>query len=159
MLLLAASVPQEGCDGMCDSYGERLKAARKKAGLKQADVAAILGVSQGNYSQWEANTRTPKMNSLVRIANAIGCDVAELIPIEFDRKNNKNTDNPYWERICKLSEQQRAKGMKTYGQGIESNPADIMTRIQYLQEELIDGLMYCEWIKEKLMELEKEKHD
>jgi hypothetical protein len=68
-------------------------------------------------------------------------------------------NNPYWERICKLSERQRAKGMKTYGQGIESNPADILTRIQYLQEELIDGLMYCEWIKDKLMELEKEKHD
>ena len=67
--------------------------------------------------------------------------------------------NPYWERICKLSEKQRAKGMKTYGQGIESNPADILTRIQYLQEELIDGLMYCEWIKDKLMELENTKHD
>lgn len=37
------------------------------------------------------------------------------------------SENPYWERICKLSERQRAKG-----------------------EELIDALMYCEWIKDKL---------
>lgn len=133
---------------MCDSYGARLKAARKKAGFKQADVAAILGISQGNYSQWESNTRIPKMNSLVRIANAFGCNVAELIPIELGCENTKNTDNPYWERICDMADRQRAKGMETYGQGLEMNPADILKRIEHLQEELIDGLMYCEWIKD-----------
>ena len=62
--------------------------------------------------------------------------------------------NPYWERICKLSDKQRAKGMETYGQGLEANPADMLKRIEHLQEELIDGLMYCEWIKDKLSELE-----
>jgi hypothetical protein len=62
--------------------------------------------------------------------------------------------NPYWERICMLSERQRAKGMETYGQGLESNPAAILERIEHLQEELIDGLMYCEWIKDKIAEKE-----
>ena len=56
--------------------------------------------------------------------------------------------NPYWENICAIAEKQRAKGMKTYGTGIEDNPADIITRIEYLQEELVDALMYCEWIKD-----------
>ena len=60
--------------------------------------------------------------------------------------------NPYWERIYKLSDKQRAKGMETYGQGLESNPAAILKRIEHLQEELVDALMYCEWIKDKLME-------
>ncbi len=58
--------------------------------------------------------------------------------------------NPYWERICKLSEAQRKKGMETYGQGLESNPAAMLKRIEHLQEELIDSLYYCEWIKDKL---------
>ena len=58
--------------------------------------------------------------------------------------------NPYWERICKLSEAQRKKGMETYGQGLESNPAAMLKRIEHLQEELVDALMYCEWIKDKL---------
>ena len=66
-------------------------------------------------------------------------------------------NNPYWERICKLSERQRAKGMETYGQGLESNPAQLMERVNHLQEELIDGLMYCEWIKDRLFELESAK--
>lgn len=63
--------------------------------------------------------------------------------------------NPYWERICALSLKQRAKGMETYGQGLESNPADIMVRIEHLQEELVDALMYCEWIKDKIREMEE----
>lgn len=55
--------------------------------------------------------------------------------------------NPYWERICRLSERQRAKGMKTYGKGLEDNPLSITERITYLEEELIDALMYMEHIK------------
>lgn len=55
--------------------------------------------------------------------------------------------NPYWERICKLSERQREKGMETYGKGLEDNPLSIVERITYLEEELIDALMYIEHIK------------
>lgn len=60
--------------------------------------------------------------------------------------------NPYWERICKLSERQREKGMKTYGQGLEDNPLSIMERLTYLEEELIDALYYIEHCKEWLSE-------
>lgn len=65
--------------------------------------------------------------------------------------------NPYWENICKIAEKQRAKGIETYGTGIENNPAEILTRIEYLQEELIDGLMYCEWIKDYIRRAEDGK--
>lgn len=68
-------------------------------------------------------------------------------------------DNPYWERICEISERQREKGIKTYGQGVESNPMSIEGRLTYLEEELVDALMYCEWIKDKLAELESEPND
>lgn len=62
--------------------------------------------------------------------------------------------NPYWDRICDMAEKQRAKGMKKYGYGLEDNPMRMKTRLEYLEEELIDALMYIEHIKEKLMELE-----
>ena len=42
---------------------------------------------------------------------------------------------------------QRAKGMKTYGKGLEDNPLSIIDRLEYLEEELIDALMYIEHIK------------
>lgn len=60
------------------------------------------------------------------------------------------TENPYWERICAMSERQRNKGMSKYGYGLESNPDGMLKRIEHLQEELIDALMYCEWMKDEL---------
>ena len=67
--------------------------------------------------------------------------------------------NPYWERICQLSSKQREKGLKTYGQGLEMNPLTIMERLTYLEEELIDGLMYIEHIKAWLCESKGETDD
>ena len=59
-------------------------------------------------------------------------------------------NNLYWQNIQAIADRQRQKGIDTYGQGLEENPADMVTRLTYLEEELIDALMYCEWIKEKL---------
>jgi hypothetical protein len=61
-----------------------------------------------------------------------------------------DNENPYWDRVCKLAEKQRKKGMGKYGTGLENNPADMLKRIEHLQEELIDALMYCEWMKDEL---------
>lgn len=65
-------------------------------------------------------------------------------------------NNPYWAKVEAIAQKQREKGISTYGQGIEENPAGIMERIGHLQEELVDALMYCEWIKD-LVEKEKQK--
>ena len=71
----------------------------------------------------------------------------------FDSKEYDTApSNPYWQRICAIADRQRAKGMQTYGQGLEDNHADMVKRLNHLEEELIDGLMYCEWIKEWLRE-------
>jgi len=61
--------------------------------------------------------------------------------------------NSYWENICALYLKQRNKGIKKYGYGLEDNPVlDDVETITYLQEELIDALMYCEHLKAKLRE-------
>ena len=57
-------------------------------------------------------------------------------------------DNPYWASIEAIADRQRQKGIDTYGQGLEENPADMVTRLTYLEEELIDALMYIEWAKD-----------
>lgn len=71
----------------------------------------------------------------------------------YEPEEPKEPENPYWEKICKIADKQRSKGINKYGKGLEYNSADAIARINHLQEELIDGLMYCEWIKEKLSEL------
>jgi uncharacterized protein (DUF2164 family) len=65
--------------------------------------------------------------------------------LDKDRMNN-----PYWENICKLQDRQRKKGIETYGQGLEDNHQPVLVRIQHIEEELIDALMYLEWLKDKL---------
>lgn len=61
-------------------------------------------------------------------------------------------DNPYWDKICAMAERQRLKGLIKYSRGLEDNPMVMIDRLEYLQEELIDGLMYIEHIKAKLTE-------
>ena len=40
-------------------------------------------------------------------------------------------NNPYWERITKMSDRQREKGIRTYGQGLELfNTPDAIKRIE-----------------------------
>lgn len=65
-----------------------------------------------------------------------------------------DSDNPYWERIEAIAKKQREKGLSKYGVGLEKNALSILKRIEHLEEELIDGLMYCEWIKETIKEME-----
>lgn len=65
-------------------------------------------------------------------------------------QNGIATKNPYWERITEISNRQRKKGMETYGQGLEDNRMSVMTRLEYLEEELIDAMYYLEWIKDVL---------
>lgn len=78
------------------------------------------------------------------------CKEAYEILVNHLRCEPEALDNPYWERINAIAEKQRVKGINKYGAGLESNPAAILERINHLQEELIDGLMYCEWIKDHL---------
>lgn len=59
--------------------------------------------------------------------------------------------NPYWERISELAAKQRAKGIATYGQGLEANVLPVVKKLNYIQEELIDALMYIEWVKDSLV--------
>ena len=60
--------------------------------------------------------------------------------------------NPYWNNIEYIAQTQREKGMEHYGFGLEDNPMPARDVIRYLQEELVDALMYCEHLKAKLSE-------
>lgn len=58
-------------------------------------------------------------------------------------------DRPdYWGEICKIQARQTEKGVKKYGRRLEDNEdLGVIERLEYLEEELIDGLMYIEHIK------------
>ena len=58
------------------------------------------------------------------------------------------SDNPYWDNICKIAEQQRKKGLTEYGKGLEDN-TELSTdeRIKMVEEEMVDALMYLEHLR------------
>lgn len=60
------------------------------------------------------------------------------------------SSNPYWERISALAAKQRNKGIEEYGRGIEEDTADINVRLDRIEEELIDALMYIEHLRDCL---------
>lgn len=56
--------------------------------------------------------------------------------------------NKYGKNIIRLLRKQNAKGLKKYGCTLEENDTlSTIQRIEHLQEELIDGLQYCEHLK------------
>lgn len=59
--------------------GQLIKAARKKAGMTQEELGKKIGVSGSSMAQWENDLRNPKLDTLQRIASALGVPVQDLI--------------------------------------------------------------------------------
>lgn len=132
---------------MSDDFGKLIIIARRRAGMNQKELSEKIHYSRPSISKIEKGQFPPSVETLCNIAKACKCDLYDLIPDEYKVKADTN---PYWKRIEGLSNAQRAKGMETYGQGLESNPAAISVRLAFIQEELVDALMYIEWAKDKL---------
>ena len=60
-------------------FAERLRKARKIAGLNQSDLAKKLNVRQGAVSHWERGEREPSYEMLCKIAEVLECDVKYLL--------------------------------------------------------------------------------
>lgn len=58
--------------------GEKIKAARQKIGITQKQLAERLGTSPQNLAQYENGKRQPKLETLEKIAEALGVDVWDL---------------------------------------------------------------------------------
>lgn len=86
----AADEP-EICFSAAD-FADRLRAARKSSGLTQRDVAEKLGATQANYSKYEKGTVTPRADSLVRFAQAVGTSVPYLLGLADDPAQATLTD-------------------------------------------------------------------
>lgn len=55
-----------------------LSALRTAAGLSQAQLAKLVGVSQATVSRWEAGVMTPNADKLRSLARALGVKTGDL---------------------------------------------------------------------------------
>ena len=60
----------------------RIKELRKERGLSQTAIAEAVGVTSGAVSQWEAGLTNPTLETLVKVAQVLGCTVDELLRTE-----------------------------------------------------------------------------
>ena len=56
-----------------------LKEIRKQKKMTQREVAEACGTTQGAYNHWEIGIRSPKPETLRKIAEVLGCSVDELL--------------------------------------------------------------------------------
>ena len=66
------------------TMGDKLKAARKKMGLRQEDVSAVLGVERQCISQYERSANFPSRKNLEKLAELYNVDINYL---KYDEQN------------------------------------------------------------------------
>lgn len=59
-------------------WGKRLRTARRAGGLTQVELAARLGITQGQISEWEHGDRAPSDEMKLRLADALDRHVGEI---------------------------------------------------------------------------------
>lgn len=62
--------------------GERIRAIRLQKKLSQNALGSKLGISQQQIAQYERGTRTPKLDTIAKIANALDTDISEFLDLE-----------------------------------------------------------------------------
>ena len=67
---------------------EAMKAARRKSGLKQWQLALLAGLSPAQLCWYETGRATPGLYALVAIADALHISIDELIGREKGGKNH-----------------------------------------------------------------------
>ena len=65
----------------------RIQEVLKAKGLKQIQLAEALGVAKSSVSQWCSNRIQPPLGKLNEIADAIGCEVTDLL-VSNKKRNN-----------------------------------------------------------------------
>ena len=75
--------------------GRDIKLIRQQKGMTQAQLAAAVGTTSQNISQYERGVRNPKIETLQRIAAALGEDITALIPTQRENPKEYAELEPY----------------------------------------------------------------
>ena len=80
-------VPRGGINMDMIVIGKRIKAARKHAHITQEKLAEIVDISPTHMSIIERGVKTPKLDTFVRIANALGVSADAFLQDGVDHAN------------------------------------------------------------------------
>lgn len=125
------------------TVGERIQAARKKAGMKQSDLAEKLGVAVITIGQYERGKRQPRIEQLKRVASALDVDVNWLM----NGQTLEERDQAWKERVARRYEEaliQEAKEDEEFLNAIQPHlaPLDPLTDEESALKTLLNSMGY-----------------
>lgn len=65
--------------------GEKLKSLRESKGLKQLDIANMLGVSRTTYTQYETGKSEPDLGTVAKLADFFGVTTDYLLGLDIKK--------------------------------------------------------------------------
>ena len=80
----------EDADKLKASIGKRMAVLRTARGLTQGDVAERIGTTVPNYQRIEYGLQNVTVETMTRIANAIGVAVADFFGARGDRSRGRS---------------------------------------------------------------------
>lgn len=92
--------------------GQRIKEARKRAGMTQSELAQKLNIPFQSVSQWERDLRNPKIETLLRISAALKVDVNWLMNGQTLEQRDQAMKDHVARRFSELKERTSDKWKK-----------------------------------------------
>lgn len=90
------------------SIGRRIKAAREKKGLTQEQLAEIVDLSPMHISVIERGVKPPKLDTFIRIANALDASADNLLQDILER-TSESFSSEIGELITSLPKKEQQK--------------------------------------------------
>lgn len=84
------------------SIGEHIKAARKNKGWTQKQLENKTGINEANIRKYESGRQNPKIETLIKIANALEINVNELLDLKNINKRVIADMLENWEVLMEL---------------------------------------------------------
>ena len=112
--------------------GERIKQARKRAGITQKELGDLVGMSYQQVAQYEKGTRNPKLETLSKIADALNVLSSDLLDgnIFSSDRDIKPEKDPFLNKMDSF----RSK-LNNTGQDKAIEQVELLTKIPEYQKE------------------------
>ena len=115
------------------TLGQKIKELRKRDGIKQEDLANVLGVTNQAVSRWEKDGSYPDMELIPAIANYFGVTIDELFGYENDRDK----------KIDSLEKQIKEMNSRNNGVDINIDECIALAREAIIEFPSNERIMHC----------------
>lgn len=75
---------------LADRLDDLMAEEKKRQNLSQNEICKLMGVPSSSYSEWAADTKTPSLDLLVKVANYFACSVDYVLGLTNIRSKDIN---------------------------------------------------------------------